>query len=208
VLDARDREGLAGPRRRDADPHGGRSSVARVCADAGLPCALFTSAFGPGLAAEAMALPRVVVARTGPVFVPWEERHDAVAWLDTLDAGGQVEVDGQAHWHSVYGPDLIDGVLDLLLDQAAGAFNFVPRKPVEAAEVARKLAVLADREPGSVQVTGTQGPAPQGAIHPTSYLAPVDSMLERFVRERRHARQQGEGAVERREDEPRMEEAV
>jgi dTDP-4-dehydrorhamnose reductase len=166
VLDARDREGLAGPRRRDADPHGGRSSVARVCADAGLQCALFTSAFGPGLAAEAMALPRVVVARTGPVFVPWEDRHDAVAWLDALDAGGKVEVDGDAHWHSVYGPDLIDGVLDLLLDQAAGAFNFVPRKPVEAAEVARKLAVLADREPGSVLVTGTQGPAPQGAIHP------------------------------------------
>jgi len=104
--------------------------VAQVCADFGLPCALFTSAFG------------------------------------------------------------------------------APHKPIEATEVARKLAVLADREPASVQVTGEQVPAPQGAIHRTSYLAPVDSMLERFVRERRHARQLGEAAVERRDDEVRMEDAV
>jgi len=42
--------------------------------------------------------------------------------------------------------------------------------------------------------------------HPRSLLQPVESMLERFLRERRFARH-GEQAVHRREDEVRMEDA-
>lgn len=206
VLDTRDREGLAGPRRRPPDLHGARSSVAQVCADAGVPCALFTSAFGPGLAAEALALPGVLVARTGPVFVPWDADATPCRWLDALDAEGTVRADSRARWHAVYGPDLLDGVLDLLLDGAAGGVNFVPRDVATPAALARQLAAMVDREPESVQVEG-QAPASEGDIHPVSFLPPTETTLERFVRERRLARLQGEQAVQRRQDDVRLEDA-
>jgi dTDP-4-dehydrorhamnose reductase len=211
VLDARDREGLAGPRRRDPDGLGARSSLAAVCADHGVPCAVFTSAFGPGLAAEALSLPGILVARTGPVFVPWDASAQAVRWLDAFDAGGShIEVDGHAAWRAVYGPDLLDGVLDLLLDGAEGGLNFVPQAPGGAAEVARQLAALLDRPLADVRLqAGAPARGSEGEIHHApSFLPNVETTLERFVRERRHARTEGERAVERREDEVRMEDAV
>jgi dTDP-4-dehydrorhamnose reductase len=207
VLDTRDREGLAGPRRRAPDPHGARSSVARVCVDAGVPCALFTSAFGPGLAAEALALPGVLVARTGPVFVPWDASAPACRWLDALDARANASVDAHAHWHAVYGPDLLDGVLDMLLDGAAGGVNFVPPASCSQADFARQLAALVDCDAARIEVHG-DGPVAEADIHHgVSCLPPTETTLERFVRERRMARVQGEMAVHRREDEVRLEDA-
>jgi dTDP-4-dehydrorhamnose reductase len=206
VLDTRDREGLAGSRRRH-DAHGARSSVARLCADAGVRCALFTSAFGPGLAAEALALPGVLVARTGPVFVPWDVTGAPCRWLDTLDQGGSVVADAHAHWHGVYGPDLMDGVLDLLLDGASGGVNFVPHDTHSEAQLAQHLATMLECDPARVQAQG-DAPAKEANIHRgVSCLPPTETTLERFVRERRLARVQGEMAVHRREDEVRLEEA-
>jgi dTDP-4-dehydrorhamnose reductase len=211
VLDTRNREGLAGPRLRNDDGVGARSSVAAVCASQGVPCALFTSAFGPGLAAEALSLRGVLVARTGPVFTPWDAQAPACRWLDALDAGGEIEVDGRAPWHAVYGPDLLDGVLDLLLDGAEGGMDFVPRAPGGTAALARELATLADRDVSSVRLSGGSADAPpaEGDIHQgVTFLPPTETTLERFLRERRLARTEGECAVERKEDEVRMEDTA
>ncbi|HEX2546721.1 MAG TPA: family 1 glycosylhydrolase [Ramlibacter sp.] len=207
VLDTRDREGLAGPRLRDPDALGARSSVAQICAREQVPCALFTSAFGPGLAAEALSLPGVLVARTGPVFTPWDAQAEPVRWIDALESGGSAEIDGHAHWHSVYGPDLLDGVLDLLLDGAEGGLNFVPRERISAGEFARQLAVHVDCDASRVVVTSGAQSAPEGDIHHVSFLPPTETTLERFVRERRLARTEGEQGVQRRDDEVRMEDA-
>ncbi|HZY17876.1 MAG TPA: family 1 glycosylhydrolase [Ramlibacter sp.] len=211
VLDARDREGLAGPRRRRVGcPHGTRTSVARQCADAGVPCALFTSAYGPGLAAEGLSLPGVLVARTGPVYLPWDPSARAVRLLEALESGrGPVAADGAAHWHAVYGPDLLDGVLDLLLDGASGGFNFFPAEGWSEAEWARRMAVVAECDPqrvdgpDAVAQTAPPFPAP-GAV---SHLPPSETTLERFVREARLARREGEQGVERRQDDARLEDA-
>jgi dTDP-4-dehydrorhamnose reductase len=207
VLDTRDREGLAGPRRRRNDGHGARSSVARVCADAGLPCALFTSAFGPGLAAEALSLPGLLVARTGPVFVPWDAAAGPAAWLDRLDEGRPVRAEANRRWRGVYGPDLLDGVLDLLLDGAAGGFDFIPREALGEAQLARELAAVADGDPALVSEHRTAGHGPVDVHHGVSYAPPTETTLERFVRERRLARSEGERAVHRREDDVRLEQA-
>ncbi|HYF20589.1 MAG TPA: family 1 glycosylhydrolase [Ramlibacter sp.] len=209
VLDARDREGLGGPRRRSQGCHGARSSVARTCVEAGVACALFTSAFGPGLAAEGLALPGVLVARTGPVYVPWDPQAEAVRWLDQLDEDEPVKAPSVS-WQGVYGPDLLDGVLDLLLDRASGAFDFFPAEAWSHAQWARALASVAERDPGLVQDRGlADEPAP---AHPgglaVSYLPVASTTLERFVREARLARREGELAVHRRGDDARLEEAA
>ncbi|HVE54505.1 MAG TPA: family 1 glycosylhydrolase [Ramlibacter sp.] len=211
VVDCRDREGLAGPRRRRPDGHGARSSVAAVCAAEGVPCAVFTSAFGPGLAAEALALRGVLVVRTGPVYAPWDAQAPAVRWLDALDGGGTVEAETGARWHGVYGPDLLDGVLDLLLDGAEGGMNFVPRETLAPVEWVRQLAVMADHAPDRIHgVGGDAPPAVQlpGRQHGPSLLPPADTTFERFVRERRLVRAVGEQGVQRRDDEVRMDEAL
>lgn len=208
VLDARDREGLAGPRRRHEGGHGPRSSVASTCAAAGVPCALFTSAFGPGLAAEGLSLPGVLVARTGPVYLPWDRSTRAVRLLDALDAGQPVEV-GASAWHGVYGPDLLDGALDLLLDGAEGAFNFFPPDGWTACDWVRHMAEVAGQDPSLVREQ--PGEADEQAFpggSAVTHLPPAETTLERFVREARLARAEGEAGVHRREDEPRLGDAV
>lgn len=210
VFDARDREGLAGPRRRHADcPHGARTSVARVCADAGVACGLFTSAFGPGLATEGLSLPGVLVARTGPVYVPWDRQARAVRMLETLERGESLQASG-APWHEVYGPDLVDGMLDLLQDGASGGFNFFPSEGWSHAEVARHVAVVAEADPRLVtQEDDADGTA---LLYPgrdaVSHLPPTETTVERLVREARLARREGELAVERKQDDVRLEEAA
>jgi dTDP-4-dehydrorhamnose reductase len=208
VLDARDREGLAGPKRREGCPHGARTSVARTCADAGVPCALFTSAFGPGLAAEGLSLPGVLVARTGPVFLPWDRQSAAVRLLDALDGGRVARAAGDP-WHGVYGPDLMDGVLDLLLDGVAGPANFFPVEGWTQAEWGRQLAAVAEHDPARVAEQNTHA---RSLVFPggdaVSYLPPAETTLERFVREARLARHEGELAMQRREDDVRLEDTA
>jgi dTDP-4-dehydrorhamnose reductase len=210
VLDTRDREGLAGPRRREPDAHGARSSVAATCARQGVPCAVFTSAFGPGLAAEALSLRGVLVARTGPVFVPWDAGSAPARWLDRLDCGEAIELEGHAPWHAVYGPDLLDGVLDLLLDGVEGGINFVPRERCTSLELAQHLAEVAGRPLERVALragAAATSPGDSDIHHRPSFMPPNETTLERFVRERRLARSEGELAVHRKEDEVRMEDA-
>jgi dTDP-4-dehydrorhamnose reductase len=89
--------------------------------------------------------------------------------------------------------------------------NFVPRAPGGTAAVARELATLADRDPASVRLSaGSAGEPPaEGDIHHgVSFLPPTETTLERFLRERRLARTEGERGVERREDEVRMEDTA
>jgi dTDP-4-dehydrorhamnose reductase len=207
VLDTRDREGLAGPRRRADLCHGGRTSVARTCADAGVPCALFTSAYGPGLAAEGLSLSGVLVARTGPVFTPWDRRSRAVEVLDALDRGETVRVDASSRWRAVYGPDLVDGVLDLLLDGVSGPADFTPLEGWSEAQLVAGMAEVAQANNEQVQVHGSADHG-QPLHRPLSYLPPSETTLERFVREGRLARLDGELAVHRRQDEARLGEAA
>jgi dTDP-4-dehydrorhamnose reductase len=209
VLDARDREGLAGPRRREPTcPFGPRTSVARTCADAGVPCALFTSAFGPGLAAEGLSLPGVLVARTGHVYVPWDRSARAVRLLEALEGQGPVSASPRT-WHEVYGPDLVDAVLDLLQDGASGGFNFFPPEGWTETAWAQQLAHVADRDGARVQVTTA---AEADLRYPggwtVSWLPPSETTLERFVREARLARAAGEQGVERKDDDVRLENAT
>ena len=94
------------------------------------------------------------------------------------------------------------------MDEVTGEIRFVPGERLSEAEFARDLAVVADRDAALLVEIGTPAGPPLFAWSPPpSYLPPGESTLERFVRESRAARRQGELAVHRRDDEVRLEAA-
>lgn len=186
VLDARDRDGLCGAA--GTVPifgHWGTARLAEVSARLDLPCAVLTSH------ARSRALPgasRLLVARAGPPYVPRDDAAPAARMLDALDADKAVTADEGSRWKFVYGSDLIDGVLDLLLDGARGPASFVPVEGMSEADFARALGFVAGADPDAVIATGDPimfEPLPFAAM---SYSPPSETTLERFVRERRAAR--------------------
>jgi dTDP-4-dehydrorhamnose reductase len=112
-------------------------------------------------------------------------------------------------WHGVYGPDLVDVVLDLMMDGMAGAVNFFPPEGWSQAEWVRRMAAVAECDALVVQEepADSEAPAYPGGAS-VSWSPPSETTIERFVREARLARSQGERGVHRREDEPRLEDAA
>jgi dTDP-4-dehydrorhamnose reductase len=140
--------------------------------------------------------------------MPWDRQARAVAMLDALDRGRTVPVDAAACWLGVYGPDVMDVLLDLLLDGCSGAITARLGERICELDFARTLASVADCDPDLVRASGRPAPAPLFAWSgPASYLPPLETTLERFIRESRAARLVGEQAVERRDDEVRLEAA-
>jgi dTDP-4-dehydrorhamnose reductase len=102
----------------------------------------------------------------------------------------------------------VDVTLDLLLDGMTGAVSVRPAERVSEIEFARALAVTAGRDVNLILETGSPPPGRLFAWRgPASYLPPMDTSLERFVRECRSARLSGAAAIERRSDDVRLEAA-
>jgi dTDP-4-dehydrorhamnose reductase len=104
--------------------------------------------------------------------------------LDLLERGKALDIDAAEQWAAVYGPDLMDVALDLLFDGASGAFDLRNRTGMSELEFARELAAVADTPEQLLRIFGDtversafSWPAKQ------SYLPPLPTMLERFVRE-------------------------
>jgi dTDP-4-dehydrorhamnose reductase len=140
--------------------------------------------------------------------MPWGRGASAVAILEALDACRPIELDAALMWNDVYGPDVMDTLLDLLLDGVSGAVNVRPSERMSQVEFARALAAVADKDPDLIRSRNSAPPAPlfawSGAV---SYLPPLETTLERLVRECRVARHAGAFAIERREDDVRLEAA-
>ncbi len=202
VFDARDRHGLCGDGRNSACAF----ALARACAAHALPCLTVTGVAGWAPAMDATGLLEI---RTRGLFQPWDGSARAVAWLEALDSGRRVEADAGAPWMGVYGPDLVDAALDLLLDGVTGPLSMLPGERLTELEFARSLAAVADRDPALVVATGSPAAKPLFAWSDgASYLPPWETTLERFVREARAARRLGVQGVDRRMDEVREEPAA
>jgi dTDP-4-dehydrorhamnose reductase len=203
VLDARDADVVCGKSRRSRSCR--RDDVARACRDAEVPLA-YVSGGEPWHAPDERA--GVLEVRTGPIFVPWDASARAVAMLEALDMSSSVEADAATTWAYVYGPDVMDVTLDLLLDGMTGTVNVQPRERASELEFACALAHVADVDPALIVARSLPTPAPLFAWSgPASYLPPLESSVERIVRECRAARYSGVLAVERREDDVRLEAA-
>ena len=149
-------------------------AVVGLCRTLGVQGACLTTA-----PTDAPAIEELMVVETGQVFGLHDESL-AARVLDALDAGDEPEPCGDACWAGIYGPALVDDVLDLMLDGRTGHLRFVPKEQVSEADVVEAVSRLANGHPG----TTAAGPAPRCA----GYLPPLESMLERFVQERRRLR--------------------
>jgi dTDP-4-dehydrorhamnose reductase len=199
VFDARDSDKVcSGTEKRDLQD----VAVAEACAARGLPCAVVAGA--PAWAAP-LDVAGVLEVRTAHLFMPWDRSARAPAMLDALDSGRTVRADAAKLWDGVYGPDLMDVALDLLLDGVTGPVSVLPGERMTELEFAETLAVVADREGSLVVGTGAAAEAPLFAFgNAVSYLPPTESMLERMVRESRAARRAFDLAVGRRRDDTRL----
>ncbi len=173
--------------------------VAQACDARGMACALIE---GPTLAPEtSWTAPSstLVAALEGGVYLPWQWQAPAVRWLRAIDAGVDLAGRPGHPWQAVYGPDLVDALLDLLLDGAQGRRAFGQDLPLDEAQFIDALSRVAAGESLSSREEGMT----RQAWHLPGLLPLLETTLERFVREARMAREQGEDAVHRREDDTR-----
>ncbi|HZF43036.1 MAG TPA: family 1 glycosylhydrolase [Sphingomonadaceae bacterium] len=204
VVDARDPDAVCGI----GKPGIGCSrsvDLQTVCIAEGIPLAHISGAKSRRSTGDG---PGALEVRTGSLFVPWDRSARAVEILDALDAGRRIEIDAGAMWSGAYGPDVVDVTLDLLLDGMTGNVDVNPAAGVTELQFARALAEVADRNAGLIVERG-RPPSPPlfGWTDSAFYLPPLETGLERFVREARAARLLGVAGVERREDDVRLEAA-
>jgi dTDP-4-dehydrorhamnose reductase len=184
-----------------------------LCAELDVPSAVFTAASEFEEVEErllATGRGAVLLACTEKVFTPWDRTCFAVRSIDALDCGLPVAAARDLLWDGIYGPDLVDSVLDLMMDGVRGAVSFLPADRWSEAEFVHRLAEVAQCDPDLVCVSRrASGTAQAPATEPNlgRLLPPGETTLERFVREARAARREGVAAVGRREDEVRLEAA-
>jgi hypothetical protein len=155
--------------------------LASVCVAAGTPYAVITGAQSWH---EVSHPAGVLEVRTHGVFVPWDRWAWAVRMLDQLDQGRTVEIDPATSWTGVYGPDMIDVTLDLLFDGVTGAVDLRNRSQLSELDFARELALVAEAPERLIRAEGSPAERPMFPfLAQQSYLPPLSSLLERFVRE-------------------------
>lgn len=129
----------------------------------------------------------LLIAQIGQVFAADEDNSLPARILDALDGDRMIQVDAGRSWDEIYVPDLADGVLDLLLDGMTGAAAFRNRVHCSEADMARTIALLADRDVSLLIERGS--PVGSTRADPTPCFSPaLESTLERFIRERRQLR--------------------
>jgi hypothetical protein len=107
---------------------------------------------------------------------------------------------------------VVDAVLDALMDGMAGPLALVSHERWSVADFVRAAAVVAEADPALVverpQPTiryAAAPPEPRWGFVPV--LPPLETTVERFVRESRHDRRTGQANVERRADETHLQAA-
>ena len=172
---------------------GAADGLGQVCAAIDAPGACFEHPPTPG----GDATGHLLVVRTDPVFTV-DDDSPAVRFLDAIDAGRDAHIEPHVTWTGIYGPTLVDGVLDLLLDGVTGLAGFAPEGDLTLDDLHRELTLLARwaARPAGDGAFVAHAATLSGAV--PDYMPPLETMLERFVSERRRYR--GAGEVARRKD--------
>ena len=162
---------------------GGADGLAEACDAAGARGACFDI---PGATDRHISGDPLIV-RTVPVFTV-DKDSVPVRFLDAIDAGEEPHVEPYVSWTGIYGPTLVDGVLDLLLDGVTGRVGFQPEDDLTLTDLYRELALLARwaARPAADGAFVAHAATAVGAI--PDFMPPLEIMLERFVSERRRHR--------------------
>jgi dTDP-4-dehydrorhamnose reductase len=188
----------------------GAEILARACARLGIPFVTFSSdlvfdgqlgrayvesdpvspacVYG-GSKAEAErrvlnACPQALIVRTSAFFGPWDRYNFVHAVLRDLSAGNRVEASDGLLMSPTYVPDLAQATLDLLIDGATGVWHLVNQGVISWHEFASRVALEAGADVAPLVKTGdgnkriTALSSERGLI-----LPPLDSAIERFVRD-------------------------
>jgi dTDP-4-dehydrorhamnose reductase len=143
--------------------------------------------------ADVEPVPGLLVAVTGPTFTIDDGDGLPHRLLLRMESGHPLELERHVLCTAIYGPSLVDAVLDLLLDGVTGLVPLYPAESWSEADFAQALAKVAGYNENLLLLAGdTASPLPKTA--PT-YLPPSETMLERFVRER-CARARAKGNIE------------
>jgi dTDP-4-dehydrorhamnose reductase len=188
----------------------GAEVLARACAEAGIPFVTFSSdlvfdgsagrayresdevrpagVYGSSkaegerrvLAAHAGAL----VVRTSAFFGPWDRQNFAWSVLNALAAGRSVAA-GRDVVSPTYVPDLVHGVLDLLIDGAAGLWHVAGPGEISRRDFAAAMARRAGFDPDRI---GAADPAeaPRNTALTSErglLLPPLEGAMDRFFRD-------------------------
>jgi dTDP-4-dehydrorhamnose reductase len=131
----------------------------------------------------------VLAAEVDGIFTADDEDAWPVRVLDALDEGMPVAVRADITRRDSYAPEVVDGMLDLLLDHVRGVVDF--RTPDDPSEAAIALAIVraADCRGKLLRINGNPAVSPTKAG--VSCMPAMASSMERFVRECRTARLHG-----------------
>lgn len=192
----------------------GAETVARVCARLGIPYVTFSSdlvfdgrlgrpyvesdavspqgTYGASKAeAErrvAEAWPQALVIRTSAFFGPWDRYNFVYAVLRALGAGEPIEASDEIHVSPTYVPDLAHGVLDLLIDGAAGVWHVANQGQMSWHEFALRAARAAGVATASLRRRRNGGSLVTALTSERGLILPrVEGAIDRYVRERAFA---------------------
>jgi len=137
--------------------------------------------------------PSALVVRTSAFFGPSDRANFAVSVLDALRAGRGFRAASDAIVSPTYVPDLVDRVLDLLIDGAAGLWHVANGGAVSWLQFARMTATAANLCPDAVESCTAAdlqwlAPRPSYSVLGTergSLLRPLEESMSRFVYELR-----------------------
>jgi hypothetical protein len=168
----------------DAREHG-RSAVSELasfCQRRGIQGAFLTTDAG-----SRANSPELLTIEHGPVFTAEGDSLPG-RLLDALDADQPISIDSGPAWRGVYGPTLVDGVLDLLLDGATGHMRFTPSERWSRTQFACLLADVAGHDRSRFADEAVEFDALAQWDSAGSQLPPTETVMERFVADRRRMR--------------------
>jgi dTDP-4-dehydrorhamnose reductase len=133
--------------------------------------------------------PGALVIRTSAFFGPSDRANFVTRLLETLSAGGTFRAASDVIVSPTYVPDLVDRVLDLLIDGAAGLWHVANAGALSWMAFARMAATAAGLDPDAVE----PGHPPASARRPPfsalgsergTALPPLEDCVSRYVRDR------------------------
>jgi dTDP-4-dehydrorhamnose reductase len=141
------------------------------------------------------ALPSALVVRTAAFFGPWDEHNFVAQALRTMAAGERFRAVDDLVVSPTYVPDLVNGTLDLLVDDEDGVWHLANEGEISWAALARDAAVTAGLDPELVlpcpaAAAGFVAPRPAYSALGSErgqVLPPLDRALRAFAEARREA---------------------
>jgi dTDP-4-dehydrorhamnose reductase len=156
----------------------GQSAITALCRKLGIIVLVINPVCGTEMPEQSGLL----FIRSGPCFTADDDHSWAECVLNSLEAKQRCTVRRDVPHVESYGPSVVDVVLDLLLDRVTGYADLRPSEFCSQATFARTLAAIADAPSELLVELGSAGKTHASRRH--SYLPPLETMLERFVRER------------------------